>query len=45
MRTYKPGLVLKEILTELMEVALRAPSWANTQTSKEGTLISYNGAV
>ena len=31
-RAYKPEPVPKEILTELMEVALRAPSWANTQT-------------
>ena len=31
-RAYKPEPVPKEILAELMEVALRAPSWANTQT-------------
>ena len=31
-RAYKPEPVPKEILTELIEVALRAPSWANTQT-------------
>jgi nitroreductase len=31
-RAYKPESVPKEILAELMEVALRAPSWANTQT-------------
>jgi len=31
-RAYKPEPVPKETLTELMEVALRAPSWANTQT-------------
>lgn len=31
-RAYKPEPVPKEVLTELMEVALRAPSWANTQT-------------
>ena len=31
-RAYKPKPVPKDILAELMEVALRAPSWANTQT-------------
>jgi nitroreductase len=31
-RAYKPEPVPKETLAELMEVALRAPSWANTQT-------------
>lgn len=31
-RAYKPKPVSKEVLTELMEAALRAPSWANTQT-------------
>jgi len=31
-RAYKPEPVSKEILTEIMEAALRAPSWANTQT-------------
>jgi nitroreductase len=31
-RAYKPDSVPKEVLAELMEVALRAPSWANTQT-------------
>jgi len=31
-RAYKPDPVAKEVLAELMEVALRAPSWANTQT-------------
>jgi nitroreductase len=31
-RAYKSEPVPKEILTELMEVALRAPSWENTQT-------------
>jgi len=31
-RAYKPEPVPKDILAELMEVALRAPSWANTQT-------------
>ncbi len=31
-RAYKPEPVPKEVLTELMEAALRAPSWANTQT-------------
>jgi len=31
-RAYRPEPVSKEILTELMEAALRAPSWANTQT-------------
>jgi nitroreductase len=31
-RAYKPEPVPKAVLTELMEVALRAPSWANTQT-------------
>jgi nitroreductase len=31
-RAYKPEPVPKEILAELMEVALRAPSWANTQS-------------
>jgi len=31
-RTYKPEPVPKEVLTKLMEAALRAPSWANTQT-------------
>jgi len=31
-RAYKPKPVPKEVLTELMEAALRAPSWANTQT-------------
>jgi len=31
-RAYKPEPVPKEVLTELMETALRAPSWANTQS-------------
>jgi Nitroreductase len=31
-RAYKPEPVPKGVLTELMEAALRAPSWANTQT-------------
>jgi len=31
-RAYKPEPVPKEVLTKLMEAALRAPSWANTQT-------------
>jgi nitroreductase len=31
-RAYKPESVPREVLTELMEAALRAPSWANTQT-------------
>ena len=31
-RAYKPEPVPKEVLAELMEAALRAPSWANTQT-------------
>ena len=31
-RAYKPEPVPKGVLAELMEVALRAPSWANTQT-------------
>jgi nitroreductase len=31
-RVYKPNPVPKEVLAELMEAALRAPSWANTQT-------------
>lgn len=31
-RAYKPEPVPKEVLTEIMEAALRAPSWANTQT-------------
>lgn len=31
-RAYKPEPVPKDILAALMEVALRAPSWANTQT-------------
>ena len=31
-RAFKPEPVPKETLTELMEVALWAPSWANTQT-------------
>ncbi len=31
-RAYKPEPVPKEVLTELTEAALRAPSWANTQT-------------
>jgi len=31
-RAYRPEPVPKQVLTEIMEVALRAPSWANTQT-------------
>jgi len=31
-RAYKPDPVPKETLSQLMEAALRAPSWANTQT-------------
>ncbi len=31
-RAYKPAPVSKQVLTEIMETALRAPSWANTQT-------------
>ena len=31
-RAYKPEPVPKGVLTELMEAALRAPYWANTQT-------------
>ncbi len=31
-RAYKPEPVPKEVLTELMQAALRAPSWANTQS-------------
>ena len=31
-RAYKPDFVPKGVLVELMEIALRAPSWANTQT-------------
>jgi nitroreductase len=31
-RAYKPKPVPKEVLTELMNTALRAPSWANTQS-------------
>lgn len=31
-RAYRPEPVPKQILTEIMEVALRAPSWGNTQT-------------
>jgi len=31
-RAYKPDPVPREILNELMEVALQAPSWANSQT-------------
>lgn len=31
-RAFQPEPVPKKALTELMEVALRAPSWANTQT-------------
>ena len=31
-RAYKPEPVPKGVLAELMEAALRAPSWANTQT-------------
>lgn len=31
-RAYKSEPVPKEVLAELMEAALRAPSWANTQT-------------
>jgi len=30
-RAFKPNHVPKEILKEIMELALRAPSWANTQ--------------
>ncbi len=30
-RAFKPDPVPKEVLQELMELALRAPSWANTQ--------------
>ena len=30
-RAFKPDLVPQEILKEIMELALRAPSWANTQ--------------
>jgi nitroreductase len=30
-RAFKSDLVTKEILKEIMELALRAPSWANTQ--------------
>ncbi len=31
-RAYKPQPVAKEVLAEIMAAALRAPSWANTQT-------------
>jgi len=31
-RAYRLELVPKQIPTEIMEVALRAPSWGNTQT-------------
>lgn len=31
-RAYKPDPVSKEVLTQVMRTALRAPSWANTQT-------------
>lgn len=30
-RAFKPDIVPQEILREIMELALRAPSWANTQ--------------
>ena len=30
-RAFKPDPVPKEILKEILELALRAPSWANTQ--------------
>lgn len=31
-RAYKPDPVPKKVLEEILEVSLRAPSWANTQT-------------
>ena len=30
-RAFKPDAVPQEILKDIMELALRAPSWANTQ--------------
>jgi len=34
-RAFKPDPVPKEILKEILDLALRAPSWANTQPDKE----------